>query len=109
MRVVCVHGIGQQIEELAKLRNIAITDSVGTGVTDAATLDLATRASSRVTHLVIEGLTANGRKAALTNSVRSIPLGILRGIDHQFTGKVDLIDRDFIQQLIGSGVVPVVK
>lgn len=109
IKVVLIHGIGQQIEELAKLRNIAITDSIGTGVTDAATLDLAIRASSRVTHLVIEGLTANGLKAALTNSVRAMPLGILRGVDHQFTGKVDRIDRDFIQQLIGSGVVPVVN
>jgi amino-acid N-acetyltransferase len=109
IKVVLVHGIGQQIVELAKLRHIAITDSVGTGVTDAATLDLAIRASSRVTHLVIEGLTANGLKAALTNAVRAMPLGILRGVDHQFTGRVDRIDRDFIQQLISSGVVPVVN
>lgn len=109
IKVVLVHGIGQQIVELAKIRHIAITDSIGTGVTDAATLDLAIRASSRVTHLVIEGLTANGLKAALTNSIRAMPLGILRGVDHQFTGRVDRIDRDFIQQLIASGVVPVVN
>ena len=109
IKVVLVHGIGQQIVELAKIRSIAITDSIGTGVTDAATLDLAIRASSRVTHLVIEGLTANGLKAALTNSVRAMPVGILRGVDHQFTGRVDRIDRDFIQQLIASGVVPVVN
>jgi len=109
IKIVIIHGIGQQLEELAKLRNVAITDSGGTGVTDAATLDLAIRASSRVTHLVIEGLTANGLKAALTNSVRAAPLGILRGVDHQFTGKVDRIDKEFIQQLIGSQVVPVVS
>lgn len=109
IKVVMVHGIGQQIVELAKVRGIAITDSSGTGVTDAATLDLAIRASSRVTHLVIEGLTANGLKAALTNAVRAMPVGILRGVDHQFTGRVDRIDRDFIQQLIASGVVPVVN
>jgi amino-acid N-acetyltransferase len=109
IKIVIVHGIGQQLEELAKLRNVAITDSIGVGVTDAATLDLAIRASARVTHLVIEGLTANGLKAALTNSVRAAPLGILRGVDHQFTGKVDRIDREFIQQLIGSQVVPVVS
>jgi amino-acid N-acetyltransferase len=109
IKVIIVHGVGQQLEELAKLRNVPITDSVGTGVTDAATLDLAIRASARVTHLVIEGLTANGLKAALTNSIRSIPLGILRGVDHQFTGRVDRIDREFIQQLIASGVVPVVN
>lgn len=109
IKVVIVHGIGHQLVELAKIRNVAITDSIGTGVTDAATLDLAIRASARVTHLVIEGLTANGLKAALTNAVRAMPLGILRGVDHQFTGRVDRIDRDFLQQLIASGVVPVVN
>jgi amino-acid N-acetyltransferase len=109
IKVVIVHGIGRQIEELAASRKVAITDSVGTGVTDAATLDLAIRASGRVTHLVIEDLTQNNLKAALTNAVRSAPLGILRGIDHQFTGRVDRIDRDFLLQLIASGVVPVVN
>ena len=109
IKVVLVHGIGQQLEELSKERSIPITDSVGTGVTDAPTLDLAIRASSRVTYLIVEGLTANGLKAALTNSVRAIPVGILRGVDHQFTGKVDRIDREFIQQMIGSGVVPVIN
>src|SRR3954464_9197305 len=78
IKIVIVHGIGQQIEELAKARNIAITDSDGTGVADAPTLHLAIRASSRVTHLVIEALTAHGLKAALTNSVRAMPVGVLR-------------------------------
>lgn len=109
IRVVIVHGIGRQIEELAESRKVAITDSVGTGVTDANTLDLAVRAAGRVTHLVIEDLTQNNLKAALTNAVRAAPLGIIRGVDHQFTGKVDRVDREFLLQLIASGVVPVVN
>lgn len=109
IKVVIVHGIGQQIEELAKLRNIAISDSIGTGVTDPATLDLAIRAAGRVTHLVLEDLTQNNLKAALTNAVRAAPVGILRGVDHQLTGRVDRIDRDFLVQLIDSGVVPVIN
>jgi amino-acid N-acetyltransferase len=109
IKVVIVHGIGKQIEELATIRGIAISDSIGTGVTDAATLDLAIRAAGRVTHLVLEDLTQNNLKAALTNAVRAAPLGILRGVDHQFTGRVDRVDRDFLLQLIDSGVVPVVN
>lgn len=109
IKVVIVHGIGKQIEELSVLRKVAITDSIGTGVTDAATLDLAIRAAGRVTHLVLEDLTQNNLKAALTNAVRSAPVGILRGVDHQFTGRVDRVDRDFLLQLIASGVVPVVN
>ncbi len=109
IKVVIVHGIGRQVEELSTLRKTPITDSIGTGVTDAATLDLAIRAAGRVTHLVLEELSQNNLKAALTNAVRSAPLGILRGVDHQFTGRVDRIDKEFLLQLIGSNVVPVVN
>lgn len=109
IKIVIVHGIGHQIVDLAKARNIPITDVQGTGVADAATLDLAIRASSRVSHVVIEGLTQNGLKAALTNAVRAVPLGIIKGVDHQFTGRVDRIDKDFLNQLITSQVVPVMN
>ena len=109
IKIIIVHGIGHQLEELSKLRNIPITDVQGTGVADAATLDLAIRASSRVTHLIIEGLTQNSLKAALTNAVRAAPLGIIKGVDHQFTGRVDRVDKEFIMQLIASHVVPVVN
>ena len=109
IKIVIAHGIGHQIEELSALRNIPISDTQGTGVTDAATLDLAIRASSRVTHLIIEGLTQNGLKAALTNAIRAVPLGIIKGVDHQFTGRVDRIDKEFLNQLISSQVVPVLN
>ncbi len=109
IKIILVHGIGHQIEELSRTRKIPISDNQGTGVADAATLDLAIRASSRVTHLVIEGLTQNGLKAALTNAIRAVPLGIIKGVDHQFTGRVDRVDKEFLTQLIESAVVPVVN
>jgi len=109
IKVVLVHGIGQQIAELSTVRHIPITDVHGTGVTDAATLDLAIRASARVSHLILEGLTQNGLKCAITNSVRAIPVGIIKGVDQQFTGKVDRIDKELILHLINADVVPIVS
>jgi amino-acid N-acetyltransferase len=109
IKVVLVHGIGQQIQELATTRKIPITDTSGAGMTDAATLDLAIRASSRVSHTILEGLTQNSLKAAVTNAVRAVPVGIRRGVDQQFTGKVDRIDKEFIVQLINEGVVPIIQ
>ncbi len=109
IKLVLVHGISRQIEELSAARKIPITDSHGTGVTDAATLDLAIRASARVSHLILEGLTQNGMKCAITNAVRAIPVGILKGTDQQFTGKVDRIDKDFIQHLIIADIVPILS
>jgi amino-acid N-acetyltransferase len=109
IRVVLVHGIGQQIQELSRLRSIPITNADGSGVTDAATLDLAVRASARVSHVILEGLTQNSLKAAITNSVRALPIGIIRGVDQQFTAKAERIDKDLLLHLMGADVIPIVS
>ncbi len=109
IKLVLVHGISHQLKELSVMRGIPISNSDGSGVTDPATLDLAIRASSRVSHAVVEGLTQNALKCATTNAVRALPVGIIRGIDQQFTGKVERIDKDFLSELIERQVVPVVS
>jgi amino-acid N-acetyltransferase len=109
IKVVLVHGVGQQLQDLAALRNVAITNSDGTGVTDAATLDLAIRASSRVSHVILEGLTGSSLKAVITNAIRAVPVGIIKGVDQQFTGKVDRIDKDLLNALIERQVVPLIS
>jgi len=109
IKLVLVHGISHQLRELSEARHIPITNADGTGVTDAATLDLAIRASSRVSHALVEGLTQNSLKCATTNAVRALPIGIIRGVDQQFTAKVERIDKDFITELIDRQVVPVVS
>jgi len=109
IKVVLVHGIGHQIVELSTTRNIPISNIDGVGLTDAPTLDLAIRASSRVAHAFVEGLTQNGMKCAVTNSVRALPIGIIRGQDQLFTGKVDRIDKDFLTELIDRQIVPILS
>jgi amino-acid N-acetyltransferase len=108
IKIVLVHGIGQQLRELADLRGVPITSHDGTGVTDAATLDLSIRAGSRVSHLILEGLTQNSLKAVITNAIRALPVGIIKGVDQQLTGKVERIDKDFIVELISQQVVPLI-
>ena len=109
IKVVLVHGISHQIQELATARNIPISNSDGTGATDAATLDLAIRASSRVSHALVEGMTQNALKCATTNAIRALPIGIIKGVDQQFTGKVERIDEAFLTELIDRQVVPIVS
>jgi len=108
IKIVLVHGIGHQLQELSVLRGVPITNNDGTGITDPATLDLSIRAGSRVSHLILEGLTQNSLKAVITNAVRALPVGIIRGVDQQPTGKVERIDKDFILELIAQQVVPLI-
>lgn len=109
IQVVLVHGIGRQLQELSAARQIPITDADGTGVADAATLDLAIRAAARVSQQILEGLTQNNLKCAITNAVRAVPVGVVKGVDHQFTGKVDRIDRDFLAHLLKEQIVPIIS
>ena len=109
IKVVLVHGISHQLKELSALRGIPISNSDGTGTTDPSTLDLAIRASSRVGHIILEGLTGSSLKAVITNAVRAVPVGIIKGVDQQLTGRVDRIDKDLINALIERSVVPLIS
>lgn len=108
IRVVLVHGASEQIRSLAQERNVVASDVDGSGITDAATLDLALTAATRLTHEILEGLSANDLRAACTNVIIAHPVGILQGVDQQFTGKVERVDAELLQSLLAQGVVPVV-
>jgi len=108
IRVVLVHGASAQIKTLADEQGITASNLDGSGITDGATLKLALTAANRLTHEILEGLSANDLRAVTTNAVIAHPLGILQGVDHLFTGKVERIDVDMLQKLLDNGMVPVV-
>ncbi|MHB8523267.1 MAG: amino-acid N-acetyltransferase [Limisphaerales bacterium] len=108
IRVVLVHGAAAQIKLLATQQKITPSNLDGSGVTDANTLQLALTAANRLTHEILEGLSANDLRAACTNTIIAHPLGILHGVDHLFTGKVERVDVEFLQTLLGQGIIPVV-
>jgi amino-acid N-acetyltransferase len=108
IRVVMVHGAAAQIKALAAEQHITPSNLDGGGITDATTLKLALTAANRLTHEILEGLSANDLRAVTTNSIIAHPLGILQGVDHLFTGKVERIDVEMLQKLLDGGVIPVV-
>jgi amino-acid N-acetyltransferase len=108
IRVVLVHGASAQIGSLAQETNVTPSDLEGSGITDAETLRLALTAANRLTHEILEGLSANDLRAACTNAIVAHPMGIIQGVDHLFTGKVERVDVEFLQSLLAQGIVPVV-
>jgi amino-acid N-acetyltransferase len=107
INLVLVHGASAQIELLGKEQGTPPSNLDGTGITDAPTLKLALTAANRLTHEILEGLSANDLRAACPNAVIAHPLGILQGVDHLFTGKVERVDVELLQQLVGHGIIPV--
>jgi amino-acid N-acetyltransferase len=108
IRVVLVHGAAEQIQALGEKQGLHASNLDGTGVTDGATLELALEAANRLTHEILQGLSANDLRAANTNAIVAHPLGIIHGVDQLHTGKVERIDIELLQTLLNQGVVPVI-
>lgn len=106
--VALVHGAGHQIRLLAEQTAQTPSNLDGTGITDAATLQLALTAANRVMHETLEGLSAHDLRGACSNALVAHPAGILHGVDHQHTGRVERVDTDLLHALLRQDIVPVI-
>lgn len=108
IKVVLVHGVGQQLNSLAEQRQITITNAHGEGITDTRTLELASEASALVSLSIMQGLTRNGLRCALSNGVRSKEKGIIQGKDQLFSGCIDKLDMVLFNCLLDAWTIPIV-
>jgi amino-acid N-acetyltransferase len=108
IKVVLVHGAGSQIERTAIEQDIAISNSDGSGVVDAQTLQLSINVAIRLTNELMEGLTQVDLRAAYANCIIAHPVGIIGGIDYQFSGKVEKVDTRCLELFLREQIVPVI-
>ncbi|HEV3263253.1 MAG TPA: amino-acid N-acetyltransferase [Gemmataceae bacterium] len=106
--VALVHGAGHQIRRLAAQSGQTPSNTDGTGITDAATLELALTAANRVTHEILEGLSATDLRGACGNAVVAHPAGILQGVDYQLTGRVERVETGLLNDLLAHDIIPVI-
>jgi amino-acid N-acetyltransferase len=108
IKVVLVHGAGLQIEQTAAEQDIPVSNTDGSGIVDAQTLQLSINVAIRLTNEVMEGLTQVDLRAAYANCIIAHPLGIFRGVDYQFTGKVEKVDTRCLELFLKEQIVPIV-
>ena len=108
IKVVLVHGAGMQIEQAAFEQGIEVSNFDGTGVVDEATLQLSINVAIRLTNEIMEGLTQVDLRAAYANCMIAHPLGILRGMDYQYSGKIERVDTKILELFLNQEIVPVI-
>ena len=108
IKVVLVHGAGMQIEQAAFEQGIKASNFDGTGVVDEATLQLSINVAIRLTNEIMEGLTQVDLRAAYANCVIAHPVGILHGVDYQFSGKIERVDVKILELFLNQEIVPVI-
>lgn len=109
IRVVLVYGIGAQLQKLAEERGVELIDSRGYGPTDETALELAIETAGVLAHQLQRKLTQNGLRCAQSNAVRSTERGIIGGVDQIFTGKVEKVDTELLENLLQLEIVPILS
>jgi amino-acid N-acetyltransferase len=108
IKVVLVHGAGQQIEQLAAARGVTISNADGTGIIDDVTLKISLEAATNVLNDIMQGLTSVDLRAAYPNAIIAHPAGILGGQDYQHLGRVERVDTQALGLFLDQGIMPLV-
>jgi len=118
IRLVVVHGSRPQIEAILKQQNIPSVYQHGLRVTDAETLDCVLEgtghARSRIEALLSLGV-ANSPMAGARirvvggNFLTAKPIGVLDGVDMQWTGEVRRVDVEAIRQRLDDGDIVLIS
>ena len=108
IRVVLVHGAGKQIQQQAAKNGLTPSNLDGTGITDDVTLELSVTAANRLTHDILEGLSARDLRAACANTIIARPKGIINGTDQEHTGCIERVDISTLKTLLAEDIIPVI-
>lgn len=109
IRLILVFGISARLQRLAQAQGKTIGDTDGIGVTDEATLTLARLAAGEEGQEILRLLANYNLKGSLNNAVWAHPAGIIQGVNHQFTGKVEKVDAHFLETLLNQHIIPVIS
>jgi len=117
IRLVLVHGARPQIEAELKSRGLRSRYAKGLRVTDEAALT-AVKQAAGVLRVEIEALLSQGLpnspmagagiRVASGNYIAAQPIGVLDGVDYQFTGQVRKVDAVAITRHLEGGDVVLV-
>lgn len=107
IRLVIVPGTRKSIDQ--KLADFGINTSFHEGVrlTSSQALPLAELASLHVAQQILSLLTANGCSGIQGNWIQARSLGIVDGIDYQYTGRIERVRTDIILKLLEEDFIPI--
>ncbi len=117
IRLVLVHGARPQIEAELRAKRLRSRYSKGLRITDAASL-VAVKHAAGSLRVEVEALLSQGLpnspmagaqiRVASGNFIAAKPIGVVEGVDYQFTGTVRKVDAIAIARRIEAGEVVLV-
>jgi len=118
IRIILIHGIRPQIDDLLLaskvrtnlVRNVRVTDEITMGHVIDVSGRIRTKIESVLSSSLINSpLFGSDIRVASGNFITARPLGVLDGVDMQFTGQVRKVDHEVVQARLNSGEVVLIS
>ncbi|MDE1860387.1 MAG: acetylglutamate kinase [Candidatus Micrarchaeota archaeon] len=107
---IVIHGGGKQIDIALEKMGIEIRKVNGMRITDEKTMEVVSAVLNSITSKLVKSINSKGGKAVNANGLRVVRVrktGKLEGVDLGLVGDVDEVDRSRLEELCGSGRMPV--
>lgn len=107
INIVIVPGIRKTIDQKLDQAGIETRFVQGIRITPAEALPLVKLAAMEVTETIISHLGAGGANGIMGTWIKARSLGVNRGVDFEFTGRVEKIRSDIVVKLMSQDFIPV--
>ncbi|OHD14623.1 MAG: amino-acid N-acetyltransferase [Spirochaetes bacterium GWB1_48_6] len=107
IHVVIVPGAKERIDEVLKEYGEESQVEAGIRISTAEDLPFIKMAAFDVVNKFMTPLSGFKVNALVGNWVRARGLGVINGVDYQFTGKVEKVNAELLEQMLDGGHIPI--
>lgn len=107
IHIIIVPGARKQIDQILDAHNVDTNDCRGVRLSSAEAIPFIKMAAFDVCNRIMTLLSARGKNALIGNWVKARSLGVIDGVDYQFTGAVGKVQTDSIAKALNEGYIPI--
>ncbi|HUZ17807.1 MAG TPA: amino-acid N-acetyltransferase, partial [Spirochaetia bacterium] len=107
IRIIIVVGARQRIDEILSVYRIPTRTIGQIRISSPDAMPFIKMAAFDAATKVMTSLSANSISAVIGNWVRARSMGVVQGIDYQYTGSVEKVRAELVDRVLGEGLVPI--
>jgi len=107
IRIIIVPGARKTIDRHLERFGMDTVSHQGIRITPRDSLPIVELSALEVSQRILSHLTANGVSGLQGNWIQASSMGVLDGVDYQGTGRIEYVNSQVINKLLGEGFVPI--
>ncbi|MCL2844217.1 MAG: amino-acid N-acetyltransferase [Chitinivibrionia bacterium] len=107
IKVVIIPGTRKRIEKILQSFNIDLQEHNGVRISSEEAIPFIKMAAFDVANQIMTMFAENGAHSVIGDWIRARGMGVIDGVDYQYTGLVDKVDSDSVMKILNNGMIPI--